>query len=723
MKTTKKVLAVLLASTLGLSVVSCKNEVKDEVKPEISGMIDEVVEAGKTVDLLDGVSAIDDVDGDITSNIELTILPSLPISNGSVTPTADHVGDYEVTYYVKDAAGNEDRKFTTLTVTPQLAEKVEYKKFDFNAIGDCPFNTFFFNDTPGLVEGTQKLNKGAYEINATKTDGEAWHIKYEGTIDTVSGANYEVTYNFESNVAGKVKFGANQEFDVVKGKNTVVGKFTASSDKTYTELQLGMLEPFNIKISKVTVKEEIGQDVFSNILPADFDYSKPNVVSGVFDNESTGEVKTTKDSAIMNITKGSLENGCWQTKLIIKTGLSLKAGTKYKISFDLTAEKAINAFEVLYNNGDVEKGIGALYNQKVEANSKSTLEYIVTPEGNKDDLNLVFQLGTQNVKGEGNKITVNNIKVEESKQKDEVITEGFKFTTESLQNDFWSDSKGTSKVNADGSVLLDVTQGTTTPNPWELKQYLWTGLNLAKNRDYKVSIDVTSTVTLEKIEMLLRQKDGGEANFAELKDIKLAANEKTTLTFETHLEDDLTNAGLVFQLGSMQQVGQIKFENLNIVAKGGSKEVKVTDYTFSPVGFGTFNDNANNAEGSLYAEDNHLVYEMNKIGLTDWHNKMYVNRITLEDSKIYTFKFKAKADKNISCAFFLNIVGKWDPRLSAQVDFTTEYQEFEFSTTKAFAATMDFELLWQFGSEANNKLGSAKITFEYLTIYSQDTSN
>lgn len=723
MKTTKKVLAVLLASTLGLSVVSCDNKPKDTVKPEIAGMVDEVVEAGKTVNLLDGVTATDDVDGDITNKIELTILPNLPIQNGMVTPTSDHVGDYEVSYFVKDAAGNEDKKFTTLTVTPQLAQKVEYKKYDFNAVGDCPFTTFFFNEKPGLVEGTTKLNKGAYEINATKTDGEAWHIKYEGTIDTVSGANYEVTYELESNVAGKVKFGANQEFDINKGKNTVTGKLTASSDKTYTELQLGMLEVFNIKITKVSVKEEIGQDVFENVFPTDFDYSKPNVVSGVFDNESAGEVKTTKDSAIMNITKGSLENGCWQTKLIIKTGLSLSANTKYKISVDLTADKAINSFEVLYNNGDVEKGIGALYGQKVEAKTKTTLEYIVTPESNKDDLNLVFQLGTQNVQGEGNNIVVNNIKVEESKQNDEILTEGFKFTNENLANDFWSDSQGSSKLNQDGSVLLDVTKGTTTPNHWELKQYLWTGLSLSKNRDYIVSIDVTSTVSLEKIEMLLRQKDAGETNYGELKGISLVANEKTRLTFETHLEEDLSNAGLVFQLGSMQQAGQIKFENLNIVAKGGTKEVKVTDYTFSPVGFGTFNDNANGAEGSLYVEDNHLVYEMNKIGLTDWHNKMYVDRVTLEDGKIYTFKFKAKADKNISCAFFLDVCGKWDPRLSAQVDFTTEYQEFEFSTTKAFAATMDFELLWQFGSEANNKLGGAKITFEYLTIYSQDTSN
>lgn len=71
---------------------------------------------------------------------------------------------------------------------------------------------------------------------------------------------------------------------------------------------------------------------------------------------------------------------------------------------------------------------------------------------------------------------------------------------------------------------------------------------------------------------------------------------------------------------------------------------------------------------------------------------------------------------------FLNVFGQWDPRLSATVNFTTTEQTFEFSTTSAFATDMYFEILWQFGSEANAKLNGAVIEFSELIIYAQDVA-
>ena len=88
--------------------------------------------------------------------------------------------------------------------------------------------------------------------------------------------------------------------------------------------------------------------------------------------------------------------------------------------------------------------------------------------------------------------------------------------------------------------------------------------------------------------------------------------------------------------------------------------------------------------------------------------------------RIYTIEFTAKADKNISCAFFLNVLGGWDPRLSATVDFTTTEQVFSYTVSSAFITDMNFELLWQFGSEANQQLGGAKIEFTSIKIFAQD---
>ena len=180
----------------------------------------------------------------------------------------------------------------------------------------------------------------------------------------------------------------------------------------------------------------------------------------------------------------------------------------------------------------------------------------------------------------------------------------------------------------------------------------------------------------------------------------------------------MANPAITFQMGVIDSASVIEFSNLKVVALGGSKETTSTGYSFTPDGFGTYND-AQTAEGYLYSEDGKLVYEMTKIGLTDWFNKLYISRLRLEADKIYTISFTAKADKNISCAFFLNPVGKWDPRVSEEVQFTTELKTFEYVTPK-FAADMDFEVLWQFGSDVNQKLGGAKIEITSIIIYAQD---
>ena len=110
---------------------------------------------------------------------------------------------------------------------------------------------------------------------------------------------------------------------------------------------------------------------------------------------------------------------------------------------------------------------------------------------------------------------------------------------------------------------------------------------------------------------------------------------------------------------------------------------------------------------------------MTKIASIDWHNKMYISKLHLEADKIYTITFTASADKDISCAFFLNPLGKWDPRIREEVNFTTTAKTFSFVTPK-FAADMDFEVLFQFGSDVNSQLGGAKVEFSSMVIYAQD---
>ena len=67
------------------------------------------------------------------------------------------------------------------------------------------------------VAGSAGPVNGNYRIQATQTDGEAWHVKLECNYHTTPGRDYRVTYRFHSDVGGLVKFGDHQEFTVVAG--------------------------------------------------------------------------------------------------------------------------------------------------------------------------------------------------------------------------------------------------------------------------------------------------------------------------------------------------------------------------------------------------------------------------------------------------------------------------------------------------------------------------
>ena len=93
------------------------------------------------------------------------------------------------------------------------------------------------------------------------------------------------------------------------------------------------------------------------------------------------------------------------------------------------------------------------------------------------------------------------------------------------------------------------------------------------------------------------------------------------------------------------------------------------------------------------------------------------NPLTLEADSYYTIEIKAKADKKVSCGFFLNPLGSWDPRIADRIDFTEEEKTFTFETKDTFVTDMDFEMLFQFGSEETANLGEVTVEISEVKIY------
>lgn len=151
----------------------------------------------------------------------------------------------------------------------------------------------------------------------------------------------------------------------------------------------------------------------------------------------------------------------------------------------------------------------------------------------------------------------------------------------------------------------------------------------------------------------------------------------------------------------------------------GSANESNSDYPWSTFN-GTDEDNERGV-GTIWNENGSFFYRIDQGGTTDWLNKLICgykeNPLTLESDSYYTVEITAKADKNVSCGFFLNPLGGWDPRLSEKIDFTTQEQTFSFTTTDTFIMDMDFEMLFQFGSEETAQLGDVTIEISNITIY------
>ena len=168
--------------------------------------------------------------------------------------------------------------------------------------------------------------------------------------------------------------------------------------------------------------------------------------------------------------------------------------------------------------------------------------------------------------------------------------------------------------------------------------------------------------------------------------------------------------------------------------EGDLETVKTID-AFSPYGKGTANetnsalpwmtfngsDEDNEGVGTIWSENGSLFYRIDKGGTVDWHNKLVCgyteNPLVLAADSYYTVEITAKATKNVSCGFFLNTLGGWDHRISEGMDITAEEQTFTFETKDTFIADMNFEMLFQFGSEATANLGEVTIEITDIKIY------
>ena len=223
-----------------------------------------------------------------------------------------------------------------------------------------------------------------------------------------------------------------------------------------------------------------------------------------------------------------------------------------------------------------------------------------------------------------------------------------------------------------------------------------------------------------------------------------SAGEDTIVTAVFTAEANVADPVIRLQIGNPSEGATnntIVIDDVQFGLVEGDKETNKTIYAFNAFGpntanatnsaypWQTFNgtdEDNDRGVGTIWTENGHMFYRIDQGGVTDWHNKLICgygdNPLVLPADSYFVVEIVAKATKDVSCGFFLNPLGSWDPRISEGLDLTTEEQTFTFETNDILITDMNFEMLFQFGSEATANLGEVTVEIVSVTIY-QKTVN
>ncbi|WP_342433464.1 immunoglobulin-like domain-containing protein [Neobacillus sp. FSL H8-0543] len=147
------------------STVNRTVTVIDSIAPVLSGIQDSKINFGELFNPLDGISAVDNNDGDITANIQVS---------GSVD--INKAGEYFLTYSISDQSGNSSSAERTVTVIDHILPVISGAE-DITVGLNRPFD---------ILNGVIAMDNNDGDITST--------IQTNGIVDINTEGEYKITY-------------------------------------------------------------------------------------------------------------------------------------------------------------------------------------------------------------------------------------------------------------------------------------------------------------------------------------------------------------------------------------------------------------------------------------------------------------------------------------------------------------------------------------------------
>lgn len=294
----------------------------------------------------------------------------------------------------------------------------------------------------------------------------------------------------------------------------------------------------------------------------------------------------TADNVTMNITAVPGDGrSAEKARLYIRTGVTLKPNTAYRVSFSLWAENAQPEYAVCFDGGSAESAYGTLDGRGIEAGGTDQVKYEVTPAAENGELVLRLLLGKTGASG--NTLRFSNLAVEEVSGSEVgsnvVLADHLNYNAPGFIR-LWTNTDRKAVVTCDGkSATLSVIKGPVEgAEVWKIKLLAATGLKPEAGKTYHFRVDVDSNAK-QSFELCYNEGDTEKGYGVEYS--QRLTGQSQTLDYMIRIPKDKKNPGeliIQFSLGKLKTGDKVTISNIFIEEVSASyRSVLSDDFSFT----------------------------------------------------------------------------------------------------------------------------------------------